>query len=565
MNIENFCYRQRRDLKDLQIILEYLKERNPFKLDEGSTLRNICNGMEANKAVNVDDASQIGEKIISSMKNKSVADYTFKKVNQAVTMHSKNTVVIDGDPVTIDPQLLFQRLLLLIGNMDEAQLRDVFKYELSQRPSALFDEQGFMRYGDSSSLDNALLKNVGTEPIESINVDRHVISGNFLINTVDWKKSKTYDEILNDYVTYVQQYKNPIIVFESYTQEPSILDEFYTRKNKGVVGIKIAFTGNMLCSSKKETFLINNVNKQRFTDMLSEKLIERGWTVLKASNNLNVLITNTVIQYAASNNIIVISDDSELLYVLCSHYNDHLQKIIFKYDGKGVKKHLWDIGKIQSVVGGQMMSYFAFVNAIGGCKTTSLSFGVGKGTAFKKLLNVEDFQNIAMVFSDPKSTVAEVTEAGKKAFGMLYNGKKGQTLNDLRYTRFADKVKTAKSCIKVQSLPPTEAATYYHNLRVYLQTQIWLGNESLDPLEYGWKKVNQKFVPQTTDLEVAPMELLSKIRCNCKGDCSTKKCNCRKNQMKCSVACSMCRGSYCLNSSECVHEDDDEDVGQIRV
>lgn len=532
-------------------------------MDEGPNLRNICNGIEAKKAVNVDEANRIGEKIILSMKNQNVADYTFKKVNQAITMHSKNTIMIDGDPVTIDPQLLFQRLILLIGKMDEEQLRDVFKYELSQRPSALFDEQGFMRYGESTSLDNALFKTVGAGPIESINVDRHVICGNFLINTVAWKKAKTYDEILNDYVTYVLQYTNPVIVFDSYTSEPSIQDEFNLRKNNGVAGVKIVFTGNMLCSTKKEIFLINKLNKQRFTDMLSEKLIANGWTVLKANNNLNVSITKTVIQYAASDNIIVISDDSELLYVLCNHYNDDLQKIILKIDGKGDKKHLWDIGKIQSVISDKLMYYLAFVNAIGGCKTTSVSFGIGKGTSFKKLLNEMEFQNAAMVFSDPKSTVAQVTEAGNKAIVMLYNGKKHQTLNDLRYTRFADKVKTAKSCIKVQSLPPTEAATHYHHLRVYLQTQIWLGNDSLDPLQYGWKKVNQKLVPQTTDLEVAPMELLTKIRCKCKGDCSTRKCTCQKNQMKCSVACTECRGSYCLNSSECVHEADDEDEGEI--
>lgn len=564
MKITIFCFRQRRDLKDLQIILEYVKERNPFKLDEGHTLRNICTGMEANGNVNVDEARQIGEKIITSMKDKNVSEYTFKKANQAITMNSKNTIVIDGDAVTIDPQLLFQRLILLIGKMDEAEVEDVFKYELSQRPSALFDEQGYMRYGESTSLEDALLKAVGTEgATEGLNVDRHIISGNFLINVVAWKKAQTYDDILSDYVAYVQQYQNPIFVFESHISEPSIRDEFHLRKSKGVTGIKIAFTGNMSCSSKKETLLINKLNKQRFTDMLSERLIEKGYSVLKASTNLNVIIAKTVIESAALNNVVAISDDSELLYVLCSHYNDkdHLQKVIFKYDKKGVKKHSWDIGKIQSVIGDRLMYYLAFVNAIGGCTTTSMSFGIGKGSAFKKLLNVNEFQNIAMVFSDPKSTVAEIIDAGNKAFVMLYNGKTGQTLNDLRYTRFSDKVAKANSCVNVQSLPPTEGAVYYHLLRVYLQTQIWVGNESLDPLRYGWKKVNQKLVPQTTDLEVAPMKLLSKIRCGCKGDCATKKCNCRKNQLKCSVACTECRGSYCLNRSECVHEDDDEDDG----
>lgn len=57
--------------------------------------------------------------------------------------------------------------------------------------------------------------------------------------------------------------------------------------------------------------------------------------------------------------------------------------------------------------------------AIGGCRTTSVLFRVGKGTAFKKVLNVKEFENIGMVFSNSKSTVAEITEAVNKAFVLL--------------------------------------------------------------------------------------------------------------------------------------------------
>lgn len=518
--------------------------------------------MEASKNVNVYESKRIGEKIVESMKGKNVADHVFKKANQAVIMHSRNTIVVDGEACTIDPQLLFQRLVLIAAKMDESQLKDVFTYELSHRPSSIFDEHGYMRSGDSTSLDNALLKEVGAEEaLSMIDVSsRQILSGDYLINKVAWKKNQTYNDILSDYVVYVQKYNNPTIIFDTYTSEPSILDEFQLRSSKRMSGVKIAFTGSMPFNSTKETFLFNTHNKQRFTDMLSEKLIETGYTVLKANSNLNVMIARTAMNFAVEEETIVISDDPELLYVLCSHFDPDFQHVSFKYDGKSVKKQLiWNIGRIESVISKQKMLHFPFVNAIAGCKTTSHLFGVGKGVALKKLMKVPEFETIATVFSDPNSKITEIVEAGNRAIVMLYNGKVGHSLNELRYARFADKVSTSKSVVDVQTMPVTESAAYYHLLRVYLQTQIWLGNEQhLDPTQYGWKNVNNKLSPKTTDLAIAPKKLLSSIRCGCKGDCSTKICTCKRNSMPCSVACTVCKGICCLNPSEIIEEEEDE-------
>lgn len=458
-------------------------------------------------------------------------------------MHSRNTIAIDGEPVTIYPQLVFQRLILLVGNMNEGELRDVFKYELSHRPSSIFDEHGFMRNGDTSTLDNALLKVAGTEDFDICKfTGRQILSGDYLINKVNWKKNSTYDAILSDYVTYVRQCNDPVIIFSMFASESSILDEFYLRTSKCVRGVKIAFTGSMTCSSKKESVLINEHNKQRFTDMLCDKLVEHGYNVLKANHDLNVTIAETAMNFAATTETLVISDDSELLYVLCTHFKTGSKNVFFKYDGRGTKKQsLWSMERIETALGEERMRQLVFVNAISGSKTTSHLFGVGKGVALKKLLNVNDFQAIASVFGNSKSKIPDVVEAGNRAIVMLYNGKPGQSLNELRYNRFADKVSTSKSCIDVQSLPPTESAVYHHSLRVYLQTQIWLGNENLDAEQYGWKVVNHKLVPKTTDLGIAPQKLLSSIKRRCKGDCATNRCNCKRNKLPCSVACTHCK------------------------
>ena len=75
---------------------------------------------------------------------------SFKKRKEAVTMSIKPAVKIGGERVSVDPQLLFQRLLHVAGG-DLSKLEEIFKHELTALPSFLFDDSGFMR-GSSKHL-----------------------------------------------------------------------------------------------------------------------------------------------------------------------------------------------------------------------------------------------------------------------------------------------------------------------------------------------------------------------------------------------------------------------------
>ena len=98
--------RQNRDWKDIETLLKYLHERNPFSSDV--SLRSISTGVYASTTVNVDTAKHVGNAILSSMEVISAAEYTFKRKNQVVTLDTKCQVRIDGATIQIDPQLLFQ-------------------------------------------------------------------------------------------------------------------------------------------------------------------------------------------------------------------------------------------------------------------------------------------------------------------------------------------------------------------------------------------------------------------------------------------------------------------------
>ena len=114
-------------------------------------------------------------------------------------------------------------------------------------------------------------------------------------------------------------------------------------------------------------------------------------------------------------------------------------------------------------------------------------------------------------------------------------------------------VKSIKS-VDVQSLPPTSHSAKYHPYRVYYQTQVWMGNQSLKPEEWGWKVHCGNLVPMTMDSNPAPDELMKILRCRCKGLCDTLHCTCKKNNLHCTSSCFECHEGFCINLPE------DEDI-----
>lgn len=102
--------RQARDWKDTLIVLSHLQERNPFSSDP--SLRNIATG---------EHALSVGTAILKSMDGRTPGDYTFKRKDQAVTLGMRSSVRIDGNEIQVDPQLLFQRLVIVAQKCDELE------------------------------------------------------------------------------------------------------------------------------------------------------------------------------------------------------------------------------------------------------------------------------------------------------------------------------------------------------------------------------------------------------------------------------------------------------------
>ena len=112
-----------RDNSDMESMAVFLEARDPF--DSDPSLRCISSGVIADEAVNIDVAKQVGENILKAMEGKHVEEYLFRKKAQAVTLNCKAQLKINGDIVTVDPYLLFHRLISAArGNTEQRNLKD---------------------------------------------------------------------------------------------------------------------------------------------------------------------------------------------------------------------------------------------------------------------------------------------------------------------------------------------------------------------------------------------------------------------------------------------------------
>ena len=264
--------RQARDWKDTLAVVQYLQERNPFSND--TSLRNIATGVHAHPTFNVDTAHTVGSAILKSMEGKTSDEHTFRRKDQAVTLGTKSSILIDGEEVQIDPQLLFQRLIIVAQTSDE--LESAFKHELCSYPPALFDSSLLLREAHKPALADAIWVLLGPDVQADVpNEDsRCVLDGGALIQRIPWIRGSTYGCIVNQYTEYVtHKYRDAVVVFDGY-DNANTKDMTHQRRSKGNAGTTVTFTGDTPVTMKKDQFLANRQNKKRFISMLSERVSE---------------------------------------------------------------------------------------------------------------------------------------------------------------------------------------------------------------------------------------------------------------------------------------------------
>ena len=236
------------------------------------------------------------------------------------------------------------------------------------------------------------------------------------------------------------------------------------------------------------------------------------------------------------------ADDTDIVVMLCFHYNTSLNNIFFCTERSEIQKvrahkgrKYWRINQIADAL--QVSNHILFCHAWSGCDTTSAMYQQGK-LKILELLNSKDVQSQADYFGKLESTQTVIGEAGSKLAIKCYGGRNTDTLGRLRHAKYMHMI-VSSSSLQPERLPPTSRTIYYHALRVHFQVCQWkyLNLNILDVRECGWVKRDNVLEPILTDMEIS-----SKNPCGKQPNCS-----CRKNGISCATACGDGRGVQCSN------------------
>ena len=162
------------------------------------------------------------------------------------------------------------------------------------------------------------------------------------------------------------------MVFDGYDQISTKAMTQQRRTSKKVAAT-VTFTENMSVAMRKDNFLSNPKNKQRFLIMLSEALQNVGCVTHDANGDADLLIVKTAVESARTNTTVLVGDDTDLLVLLCYLASKDGCDLYFrpepKVNARGTR--VWHMKRVKDQLGREACTNFLFLHAITGCDTTS--------------------------------------------------------------------------------------------------------------------------------------------------------------------------------------------------
>ena len=143
--------------------------------------------------VNCDDAVRIGHEIQKDLDDESPVTTmkTSKKCRNLADLQKK--VKVGDKKIYIEKTLLFNRLIIM-AERDEG-IEDIFKFELTPVPTALFTMDSMMRKPKKHEF-GQMLKEKATKLDLNMNSKVHVVDGGWLLHQVKWTNGATVKTIV---------------------------------------------------------------------------------------------------------------------------------------------------------------------------------------------------------------------------------------------------------------------------------------------------------------------------------------------------------------------------------
>lgn len=207
-----------------------------------------------------------------------------------------------------------------------------------------------------------------------------------------------------------------------------------------------------------------------------------------------------------SKDVVVVSEDIDVLVILTALV-DKAREIYFLKPSRGkVQQKIFSSKCLEKSLP-NCKEHILFLHAFTGCDTTSAFFNKGKIKFAKNFEKRIDLHDSVKVFENINEDPNNILQAGVACILSLYGApSKAHDLNTLRYNSFI-KATAKNTSVLLSSLPPTTDAAFEHLKRVYLQIQVWLGNDVVIE-NWGWKYSNNMYIPITMNQLPAPDNLL---------------------------------------------------------
>ncbi len=104
------------------------------------------------------------------------------------------------------------------------------------------------------------------------------------------------------------------------------------------------------------------------------------------------------------------------------------------------------------------------------------------------------------------------------------------SIPDLRWYLFCKQLAESK---QVTTYTWCTRGTHQLQSRVRCQATV-MQQQPLDPLQFGYyMDTDGQLLPLTTKVLPAPQAIIELVRCQCRTNCSTQRCSCRRNNLPC--------------------------------
>ena len=535
------------DEKAVNAVRKWLDEMAPFSSEGHPNMlvsfstgfvSNLGDGINPERAINIGRELQVqldnmppSTKLPTTAKVKSLA-FLRKNMKEGDSTHSVNAL------------MYFNRLIIFAQRELNFEIC-LGEYELTPLPLSLFSQKNQLMHqaNKASFAQNCLKAKVGSIENRQI-VHNYIIDGGWLLRQTKWDKSMTWSDILQQYVNFVkaQGYhaQSLLVVFDGY--ENSTKDHTHRRRQKMYCN-DMRICKDQLPFTTKERFIANSKNKSELILAFSEELRTSNIGVINCRDDADTTIVAECLKHAMKVNVECRGEDADLLILLVHHFNPEKHKSIVMATANGS----FSIKKIQESLSDDEERCLLFCYSFFGCDAVSALYGIGKETVYRRICSQPSLRKHLDVFYCENSNRDEIVDAGLAILQFTYRSPT-VPLSIQRVSCYSKQSKAG--VLRPESLPPTVGAAKQHSLRAYLQIQDWilLKTMSRDPTKYGWYVTSAgTYEPILTDNPIAPKNLVKLVSCNCGGDCSTKRCYCRKNNVKCISACGSCLEKQCKN------------------